>query len=118
MNPLESELKRLPEPALPEGLTAAITARIERLDEERAAGAGEPPRVAGVVAGRDRLAWALALVGVTVGLGAQAYSLVVGEATLDLISPRISGAMNGVVAVLAVGLLLYLAGLFAPGTAR
>jgi len=123
MNELEFELKRLPEPALPAGLTAGITARIARLDEERAAGAGEPPRVARAQSGRDRLAWAAALVGVAIGLGAQAYRLVLGEATLDLISPRISGGMNGVVemlpaspavAVLAAGLLLYLVGLFAP----
>lgn len=49
--------------------------------------------------------------------------LVVGEATLDLTSLWISGGMGGVVemlpassavAVLAAGLLLYLAGLFAP----
>jgi hypothetical protein len=62
-------------------------------------------------------------VGLTVGLGAQAYRLFVGEATLDFTSPRISGGFDGVVemlpaspavAVLAAGLLLYLAGLFAP----
>lgn len=123
MNALESDLKRLPEPALPEGLTAGITARIARLDEERAADASEPPRVAVAEASRDRLAWAVALVGMTVALGAQAYMLVVGEATLDLTSLRISSGMDGVVemlpassavAVLAAGLLLYLAGLFAP----
>lgn len=123
MNALESDLKRLPEPALPEGLTAGITARIAHLDEERAANASKPPRVAVAEASRDRLAWAVALVGMTVALGAQAYMLVVGEATLDLTSLRISSGMDGVVemlpassavAVLAAGLLLYLAGLFAP----
>ena len=123
MNEFEAALKHLPEPAFPEGLTATITARIARLDEERAAVVAEPPWVARARAGRDRLAWAAALVGVAIGLGAQAYRLVLGEAALDLISPRISGGMNGAVemlpasptvAVLAVGLLLYLAGLFAP----
>jgi hypothetical protein len=122
MNALESDLKRLPEPPFPKGLAADISARIARLDEERAADASEPPRVAVAEARRDRLAWVVALVGVTVGLGAQAYGLVVGEATLDLTSLRISGGMDGIdemlpespaVAVLAAGLLLYLVGLFA-----
>ena len=113
MNALESGLKRLPEPEVPEGLTAGITARIALLDEEH--------RVPDAEAGRDR--WALALVGVTVGLSAQAYRLAVGEATFHLTTPRLGGGMDGIVemlpttpavAVLAAGLLLYLAGLFAP----
>ena len=123
MNALESDLKRLPEPALPEGLSASITARIARVDEERAAAALESPRVVRTESGRARLAWAAALAGATVGLGAQAYRLAVGEAALDLTSPRLGGLMTGVVemlpatpaaAFLAMGLLLYLAGLFAP----
>ena len=129
MNGLESDLKRLPEPALPEGLSAAITARIEALagvEEEHTAAAGERPVVA-AHAGRDVFAWALALAGVTVGLGAHAYRLVVGEATLDItslrIGPGIDGGLNGLVemlpttpgvAILATGLLLCLAGLLAP----
>jgi len=123
MNALESDLKRLPEPAFPEGLTEAITARIARLDEERADDAVEPPRLAVAEPRRDRLAWAMALLGLTVGLGAQAYRLAVGEASLDLVSPRMISGIEGAVemlpaspavAVLALGLFLYLAGLFAP----
>jgi hypothetical protein len=65
-------------------------------------------------------------VGVTVGVGAQAYRIAVSAMTLDLTSLRIirefeliSWLMDGAppspaVAVLAVGLLLYLIGIFAP----
>ncbi|MEN8377066.1 MAG: hypothetical protein ABFS34_16705 [Gemmatimonadota bacterium] len=122
MNSLESDLTRLPEPESPAGLSAGVMARIARLEKERTVGAGEPPRVAVTKAGRERLAWAAALAGVTAGLGAQAYRLFVGEATFQLTSLRISGGMQGIiemppaspaVAVLAAGLLLYLGGLFA-----
>jgi hypothetical protein len=89
----EFDLKQLSQPALPEGLAAGITARIARLDEEGPTGVGEPPR--------DRLAWAAGLGGVTIGLSAQVYRLVAGEATLDhLISLRISGGMGGVIEML------------------
>jgi hypothetical protein len=130
MNTLESDLKHLPNPALPEGLSADIMARLANLDEEGIAGASKPARVASIKATRDRLAWTAALVGLTVGVGAQAYRLAVSAMTLDLTSLRISRGfeltpwlMDGVVemlspspavAVLAVGLLLYLIGLFAP----
>ena len=126
MNTLESDLKHLPEPALPEGLSANITARLANLDEEGIAGASKPVRIASIKATRDRLAWTVALVGLTVGVGAQAYRIAVSAMTLDLTSLRIirefeliSWLMDGAppspaVAVLAVGLLLYLIGIFAP----
>ena len=126
MNTLESDLKHLPEPALPEGLSANITARLANLDEEGIAGASKPVRIASIKATRDRLAWTAALVGLTVGVGAQAYRIAVSAMTLDLTSLRIireseliSWLMDGAppspaVAVLAVGLLLYLIGIFAP----
>lgn len=126
MNTLESDLKHLPEPAVPEGLSANITARLANLDEEGIAGASKPVRIASIKATRDRLAWTVALVGLTVGVGAQAYRIAVSAMTLDLTSLRIirefeliSWLMDGAppspaVAVLAVGLLLYLIGIFAP----
>ncbi len=126
MNTLESDLKHLPEPALPEGLSANITARLANLDEEGIAGASKPVRIASIKATRDRLAWTAALVGLTVGVGAQAYRIAVSAMTLDLTSLRIirefeliSWLMDGAppspaVALLAVGLLLYLIGIFAP----
>lgn len=123
MNALESDLTRLPEPAVPAGLAAGINARIARLDAQRAATASEPSRLDAADSRRDRLSWTVALVGATVGLGAQAYRMLLGEATLDLTSLRISGGLGSVIemppltpatAVLAAGLLLYLAGLLAP----
>lgn len=135
MNALESELKQLPEPTLPDGLAEATAARIARVAELRAsaaavrtsaaesgAGIGAPRRFAAGATGPDRVAGAAALVGLTVGVGAETYRLLVGEAALDLISPRIAGLHGPVemlsagpaTAVLAAGLLLYVAGFFPP----
>jgi hypothetical protein len=125
MNTLESELKRLPEPRAPEALSARVMARIAQVDAERAAAAAASAP-APVEPARDRLAWALLLSGFVVGLGAQTYRLVVGEGRLDLMAPRIRGGVEGMlqmvpatpaVVVLAVGTLLYLAGLFTSSRA-
>ncbi len=116
-------LARLPEPAPPAGLAAAILARTARLDTERAAVSRDAPAVAAAKARSDRPAWAAAIAGVTIGLGAQMYGLLAGESTLDLVSSRIGDGTAGllemphadpVVFLLAAGLLLYLTGLFAP----
>ncbi len=116
-------LARLPEPAPPAGLAAAILARTARLDAERAAVSRDAPPVAAAKSRSNRLAWAAALAGVAIGLGAQMYGLLAGESTLDLVSSRIgdgTGALlvmphaDPVVFLLAAGLLFYLAGLFAP----
>ena len=123
MNTFESDLEQLPEPAVPEGLTAAITLRIARFDEDRAGGITETPHIAVAGTGRERWAWAAALTGLVVGLGTQVYRLAVGEATLNFTSSRIIGGLDGVVemlpaspavAVLGVGLLLFLAGFLDP----
>ena len=119
---LDSELRRLPEPAPSVGLAAIIMASTARLEEQRAAASDDAPPI--VTRTRsDRLAWATMLTGVVVGLGAQVYSLLTGEATLDLTSSRIGGGIQGLIEVphgsptvlfLAAGLLLYLSGLFGP----
>lgn len=123
MNALETTLQSLPEPAPPKGLSQAVMTRIAQLDEEhRRVAAGQPARPA---TRRLREVWAAAAIvlGVAVGFAAPAYQLLVGQTALDLTSPRIGGGIQGVVqmmpanpaaAVLAVGLLLYLSGLFAP----
>ena len=119
---LDFELKRQPEPAPPAGMAAAIIARTARLDDDRATASRDASRVAAIKAGSDRPAWAAAIAGLAVGLGAQAYRLLSGESTLNLTSSRIGGGMDHVieflyggpaVVILAAGLLLYLAGLFA-----
>ena len=125
MTSLESDLKQLPEPAVPEGLAAGVTARIARIDldpgEARTPRAGRAQMTA-AEARRDRLAWAAALVGLAVSLGAQVYRVAVGEVTLGTSLQTIGGIAGLVemlpaspaVGVLAIGLLMYLAGLFAP----
>jgi len=124
MNQLEIDLQDLPEPSPPDRLSLDVMARIARIDEDRRrAAADQPTQPAAADARRDLWAWGAIVLGVALGLGAPAYQLLVGEAALDLTSPRIGGGFHGVVemipaspatAVLAVGLLLYLTGLFAP----
>ena len=67
-------------------------------------------------------AWAALLLGVMMGLGSQAYRLIVGESSFNLISPILqnrskdfSQMLHGSPAVflLAAGLLLVVSGLFA-----
>ena len=62
---LDSGLRELAEPAPPPALAAAVASRIAHPVEPPAAGAS------------NRLAWATALAGVTIGLGALAYGLLV-----------------------------------------
>ena len=115
-------MNRLPEPAPPVELAAVIIARTARLDEEGAAARRDPSRVDAAKTRSDRLAWAAVLVGVAVGVAAQVYGLFGGELTFDFTTSRIGGWTDGlgevprvgpVVMVLAAGLLVYLAGLFA-----
>jgi len=122
MNTLESELHDLQGPAVPAGLSATIASRVAHIDAQHQTGsspAGDDKRAA---TGRDRLAWPLLLVGLSVGLGAQIYRLASGESTLDLLSVRTAGSLQRVVdlaqpsptlAVLGAGVLLALTGLFA-----
>jgi hypothetical protein len=65
--------------------------------------------------------------GVAACLGVGAFRFFAGEMVFDALSPRIGGGLGGPVAmppadtggiVLAAGLLLYLAGLFAPLAGR
>ena len=99
------------------------TDSLGRVDAERGAASREFPAVTAAKARSDRPAWAAAIAGVTIGLGAQMYGLLAGESTLDLVSSRIGDGTAGlleiphadpVVFLLAAGLLLYLTGLFAP----
>ena len=124
---LDAGLHLLVEPALPAGLAAAIVARTARVPDPLPP--SDTSRIVEVRAGRDRPAWAAALVGLAVALGARVYSLAAGEAPLAFPSARIAGGTTGplempgaepAVLVLAAGLVLYLVGLLASlrGTAR
>ncbi|MFT7464762.1 MAG: hypothetical protein ACI9EF_003121 [Pseudohongiellaceae bacterium] len=122
MNTLESELQSLQSPAVPAGLSASISSRIAHIDEQHQATSYPAHDDKVVAARRDRLAWPLALVGLSVGVGAQIYRLAAGESALDLLSVRTAGGLQRIVdlaqpspalAVLGAGMLLALTGLFA-----
>jgi hypothetical protein len=116
-----SELGRLPEPAPPSTLAATVMARVARLPEPEALPApGERGR-ARIAARREWPAWAWALSGVVVVFAAHVYDWRVAGRWPDLMSSRIGGVLPAVLPVeglaapiLALGLVLYLAGLFAP----
>ena len=130
-NALDSSLKRLPEPVLPEGLTAGIMARMARVSDERVARnavavANARSRISAsrvsMSEGWDTLEWVAALGGIAVGFGIQIYRLARGGGTIDLTSSRI-GEWGGLLAVpdasastllVAIGLSLYFAGFLAP----
>jgi len=115
---LESVLRRLPEPAPPAGLAAAVLLRAARRDEAREAAARAASEVPAWRA-RARLAWVATLAGIAVSLGAQVFGLLVGEMTFDPApSPfRVAlvntPSLGTAVLLLTLGLSLYVAGLFA-----
>lgn len=129
-NALDSSLKRLPEPALPESLAAGIMARMARVSEERiarkavVASTRSRPSATRVSmsAGRDVLSWVAALGGIAVGFGTQVYRIARGGGAIDLTTSRV-GEWGGLLAVpdasastllVAIGLSLYIAGFLAP----
>lgn len=116
MDDLTSVLERLPEPMPPSTLTATVMARIER-EAERKADAGEAP----VPRHREHRAWLWTLAGAALVLGVSLYGPLVKGALPDFTSSRIGFGRKGVLPVegrtallLALGLVVYLVGLFAP----
>jgi hypothetical protein len=119
---LTAELGSLPQPSPPPDLTAAILARVARIEAATPAPAAMMEARAPSVA-RDWSSWATALGGVATGL-AIVWSTLRGDgAPIDNALPGVHGITAGLVAmpstttgalVLAAGLVLYTAGLFAP----
>jgi hypothetical protein len=117
---LETELRRLPEPSRPDGLSSAIMARTRHVNDRRAAAA----RVVqpAVRSRRDHLALAAVIAGIAIGLGMQVFTYATAgfrvDATVQWFRVGPAGLLDpghlwpGVLA-LAAGLTLYLAGLFA-----
>ncbi|MCX6545861.1 MAG: hypothetical protein NTV05_15790 [Acidobacteria bacterium] len=124
---VESELTHLPEPVPPATLVTTVMARVSLLDEEPASASlayrasKENSREGGVRDLNDLPVWVAAFAGLAIVVvswitgGQEAGSL------LDLMSSRIGPpnllrmSPNGsAVLWLALGLLLYLAGLFSP----
>lgn len=115
---LDAALTRLPDPAPPIGLAAGTMARIARLDD--GPGAHRRREVPATAARTDRLAAIRAILGQAAGVAALGY--VTLASGLAPVPPRIGGlaslvpmpATAPLALVLAAGLLLYVAGLFAP----
>jgi hypothetical protein len=107
-------LSTLPEPTPPSSMTSSVMARIAR--EADAAVAVEDPR--------ERPTWVWSVVGLAVVMAAMVYGWATGAALPDLLGSKVGGRlallpMGGPLsAVMAVGLLVYLAGLFAPLRSR
>jgi hypothetical protein len=118
---LETELRRLPEPSRPDGLSSAIMARTRQVNDRRAA-AASVVQPATVRSRRDHLAWAAVIAGIAIGLGMQVFTYATDgfrvDSTVQWFRVGPAGLLDpgelwpGVLA-LAAGLTLYLAGLFA-----
>jgi hypothetical protein len=113
-NALTSGLRALPQAAPPPALTATVLARIARTEQTTSARAAEASPGT-----RDWPVWVTTTGGLAAGL---AIVLSIPH-TIDITSPRLGGFTAGLVAmpdttagvlVLAAGLALYAAGLFAP----
>jgi len=113
-------MARLPEPTPPASLKATVMARIAReaeLQHDVAATTADPARIP-----RERPVWIWTLAGGLVAvIGTSVYGWLMGGALPSLTSPLIGGGvptlipMQGSAAlVVGLGLLIYLAGLFAP----
>ena len=119
-----TDLVALPQPAPPPDLAASVLARITRIDQAHAARAtAAMPETIAAFSTRDWSAWAAVLGGLAAGL-ALVVSMPPGDtARIDIVSPGIRGMTAALVAMpstttgalgLAAGLVLYVAGLFAP----
>jgi hypothetical protein len=133
---LTTDLSALPQPAPPPHLAAVVLARIAQLDppslplEKRSFGATDASVMRETRAPsspREWPAWATSLGGIAAGL-VIVLSMPSGvEVPIDLASPRVGGLTTGLVPMpstttgavaLAAGLVLYVAGLFAPFRGR
>ena len=118
---LETELRRLPEPSRPDGLSSAIMARTRHVNDRRAVAA----RVVQPTAARSRrepLALAAVIAGIAIGLGVQVFTYATAGFQVDSAAQWFRVGPAGLldpghlwpgVLALAAGLTLYLAGLFA-----
>jgi hypothetical protein len=127
INHVESELNRLPEPEPPATLVGTVMARVSRLADERTPASVASPawkrrsRDGRVGSWNDLPAWVAALAGLAIVFVSWINGGLEPNSLLDLISlqagsPNVVGMPPNGLAVLglALGLLLYLAGLFAP----
>ena len=111
-------MARLPEPTPPASLKATVMARIAReAEEQREIAAADPARIP-----RERPVWIWTFAGgLATVLGTSVYGWLVKGALPSFTAPLIGGGMptlipmQGLAAlIVGLGLLIYLAGLFAP----
>jgi hypothetical protein len=112
---LASVMLQLPEPDPPETLAAVVMARIER-DVDLGADASVVP-----VRRREYPAWAWTVAGVVLVFGVSIYGWYATGSTPDVASSRVGlgrpalmPTQGPVSLLLALGLLIYIVGLFAP----
>lgn len=119
---LTTNLRAMALPAPPPYLAAGVLARIAPVDQAGSAHAPTVQETRAPFSTRDWSAWPTALGGLAAGL-ATVLSMAPGGVPIDIASPRVGGLTVGLVAmpstttgalVLAAGLALYVAGLFAP----
>ncbi|MDO8834702.1 MAG: hypothetical protein Q7V01_03865 [Vicinamibacterales bacterium] len=115
MDDVTSIMSRLPDPDPPATLTATVMARIAREVDQGA----DAPEVR--VRHREYRAWAWALAGVVLVFGVSIYGWYATGSTPDLTSSRIGPGRPALMpiggpvsALLGLGLLVYIVGLFAP----
>jgi len=131
INPVESELTRLPEPEPPAALVKTVMARVSRLDEERPPASLASPAPMGssregrVGGWKDVPACVAALAGLALVVVSWIDGRLEADSWVDLVSLQVNAPTlvrmppdGSTLLGLALGLLLYVVGLFAPLRSR
>lgn len=116
-----SKMTRLPDLAPPASLAANVMARVARLPDERSVVRPAETSAVKTESGRgERLTWGWGLAGLVIAFGTYVRSEMAAGTLPDLTSSRIGHvplvtmSIEPAMLVLALGLLLYLKGLFSP----
>jgi hypothetical protein len=117
-----SKVTRLPDLAPPASLSANVMARVARLSDERSVvrHAAGTSLIGTESSSRERLAWVWGLAGLVIALGTYVNREIAAGTLSDLTLSRIgrlqlvATPVEPAMLVLALGLLLYLKGLFSP----
>jgi hypothetical protein len=120
---LTTGLSALPQPAAPRELSAVVLARIAQIDRAHVVPARAPIRAMSARSSAgDRIAWAAAVAGIFAGIVLVLW-IALGDWPIINAPLAVSGPTVGLVAIpvmnrdaliLAAGLVLYTAGVFAP----
>ena len=120
---LTTNLPALPQPVPPPYLSTVVLARIAQLDHTHSNDASVMREKSAPSSTREWPAWTTSLGGIAAGLVIVLSMPPAVVVPIDLASPRVGGFTTGLVpmpsttmgaVVLAAGLVLYVAGLFAP----